>query len=184
MLGEMSGKRIEILKETIPGIKRVAVLWSPTQSEAVAGFKETEEAVKALSLSLQSVEIQRVEDVERTFADIKGGRAGALFVIVSPFVTLHSKYIVQLALKYKLPGMYPTRQFAEEGGLMAYGPLIGDLYRRAAIYVDKILKGARAGDLPIEQPTNFELVMNLKTAKQIGLIIPPNVLARADRVIK
>ena len=117
MLGEMSGKRIEILKETIPGIKRVAVLWSPTQSEAVAGFKETEEAVKALSLSLQSVEIQRVEDVERTFADIKGGRAGALFVIVSPFVTLHSKYIVQLALKYKLPGMYPRDSSRKKAAL-------------------------------------------------------------------
>jgi putative tryptophan/tyrosine transport system substrate-binding protein len=99
-------------------------------------------------------------------------------------VTFHSKEIVELALKHRLPGMYPTRQFAEEGGLMAYGPLISHLYYRAATYIDKILKGAKPADLPIEQPTKFELVINLKTAKQIGLTIPPNVLARADRVIR
>ena len=111
-------------------------------------------------------------------------RANALLVILSPLVTLHSKQIVEMALKQHLPGMYPTRQFAEEGGLMAYGPLIGDLYRRAATYVDKILKGAKPADLPVEQPTKFEFVVNLKTAKQIGLTIPPNVLARADKVIR
>jgi putative ABC transport system substrate-binding protein len=105
-------------------------------------------------------------------------------VVLSPQVTFHSKTIVDFALKQRLPGMYPTRQFAEEGGLMAYGPLIGDLYRRAAVYVDKILKGANPAELPVEQPTKFELVINLKTAKQIGLTIPPNVLARADRVIR
>jgi putative tryptophan/tyrosine transport system substrate-binding protein len=105
-------------------------------------------------------------------------------VILSPLVTLHSKRIVEMALKQHLPGMYPTRQFAEEGGLMAYGPLIGDLYRRAATYVDKILKGAKPADLPVEQPTKFEFVVNLKTAKQIGVTIVPNVLARADRVIR
>ena len=110
--------------------------------------------------------------------------ADALLVILSPQVTLHSKKIVELALRHRLPGMYPTRQFAEEGGLMAYGPLIGDLYRRAATYVDKILKGAKPQDLPVEQPTKFEFVINLKTAKQIGLTIPPNVLARADTVIR
>src|SRR5262245_63551897 len=111
-------------------------------------------------------------------------RPNALLVLLSPLVTLHSQRIVEMAFKQHLPGMYPTRQFAEEGGLMAYGPLIGDLYRRAATYVDKILKGAKPADLPIEQPTKFEFVVNLKTAKQIGLIVPPNVLARADRVIR
>ena len=105
-------------------------------------------------------------------------------VVLSPQATLNSKTIVNLALKHRLPGMYPTRQFAEEGGLMAYGPLIGDLYRRAATYVDKILKGAKPADLPVEQPRKFDFVVNLKTAGHIGVAIPPNVLARADRVIK
>jgi putative ABC transport system substrate-binding protein len=122
--------------------------------------------------------------MERVFAEITKARPNALFVILSPLVTLHSKRIVELALKHNLPGMYPTRQFAEEGGLMAYGPLIADLYRRAATYVDKILKGARPADLPVEQPTKFEFVINLKTAKQIGVTIPPSVLAQADKVIK
>jgi ABC-type uncharacterized transport system substrate-binding protein len=111
-------------------------------------------------------------------------RVDALLVMLSPLVTLHSKHIVELALQQRLPSMYPTRQFAEEGGVMAYGPLVGDLYRRAATYVDKILKGAKPADIPVEQPTKFDLVINLKTAKQIGLTIPPNVLARADRVIR
>jgi putative ABC transport system substrate-binding protein len=184
MLAEMSGKRVEILKETFPKMERVAVLWAPDQSEAVWGFKETQEAVQAFSLKPQSIEIQRAEDMEKTFAEIPKARATALIVILSPFVTLHSKRIVELALKHNLPGMYPTKQFAEEGGLMAYGPLIADLYRRAATYVDKILKGAKPADLPVEQPTKFELIINLKTAKQIGVAIPSSVLARANRVIK
>ena len=108
----------------------------------------------------------------------------ALLVILSPMITFNSRRIVELALKYRLPGMYPTKQFAEEGGLMAYGPVIADLYRRAATHVDKILKGAKPAELPVEQPTKFELVINLKTARQIGLTIPPNVLARADKVIR
>jgi ABC-type uncharacterized transport system substrate-binding protein len=111
-------------------------------------------------------------------------RQDALFVVLSPLMTLNSKRIVELALEQRLPGMYPTNQFAEEGGLMAYGPRIADMYRRAATYVDKVIKGAKSGDLPIEQPTKFEFVINLKTAKQIGVTIPPNVLARADKVIK
>ena len=184
MLAEMSGKRVEILKETLPKMRRLAVLWAPSQREAAWGFKETQEAVQAFSLKLQSVEIQRAEDMERLFAETAKVRPNALIVILSPFATLHSKRIVELALKHNLPGMYPTRQFAEEGGLMAYGPLIGDLYRRAATYVDKILKGAKPADLPIERPTKFELVINLKTAKQFALRIPPIVLAKADRIIK
>jgi putative ABC transport system substrate-binding protein len=184
MLPEMSGKRVEILKETFPNMGRVAVLWARGQSEAVFGFKETQEAVQAFSLKLQSVELQRAEDVEKVFAEIPKARPNALIVILSPLVTLHSKRIVELALKHNLPGMYPTRQFVEEGGLMAYGPLIADLYRRAAHYVDKILKGAKPAELPVEQPTKFELVINLKTAKQIGVTIPPSVIAQADKVIK
>jgi putative ABC transport system substrate-binding protein len=181
---ELSGKRLELLKEMVPKMARFAALWSSSENESVMGFKETEDAAKALSLRMQSAELSPSGEMEKTFAALAKARVDALLVVLSPLVTLHSKRIVELALKQRLPGMYPTRQFAEEGGLMAYGPLVGDLYRRAAIYVDKILKGAKPADLPVEQPTKFELVINLKTAKQIGLTIPPNVLARADRVIK
>jgi ABC-type uncharacterized transport system substrate-binding protein len=181
---ELSGKRLELLKETVPKMTRVAALWSSSENESVMGFKETQDAAKALSLRMQSVELGETGEMEKTFADLTKTRVDALVVVLSPLVTLHSKLIVELALKQRLPGMYPTRQFAEESGLMAYGPLVGDLYRRAAVYVDKILKGAKPADIPVEQPTKFELVINLKTAKQIGVTIPPNVLARADRVIK
>jgi putative tryptophan/tyrosine transport system substrate-binding protein len=184
MAVELTGKRLEILKETFPKMTRVAALWAPGQSEAVKGFKEIQEAARSFSLRLQSVELQNAEELEKVFAEISKGRPNALVVVLDPLVTLHSKQIVDLALKHHLPGMYPTRQFAEEGGLMAYGPLIADLYRRAATYVDKILKGAKPGDLPIEQPMKFELVLNLKTAKQIGVRIPQSVLFRADKVIK
>src|SRR5205823_4208557 len=139
---------------------------------------------RGFSLRLQSVELQNAEELEKVFTEISKSRPNALLVVLDPLVTLHSKRIVDLALKHQLPGMYPTRQFAEEGGLMAYGPLIADLYRRAASYVDKILKGAKPADIPVEQPTKFEFVINLKTAKQIGLTIPPNVLARADKAIR
>jgi putative ABC transport system substrate-binding protein len=181
---ELSGKRLELLKETVPKMTRVAALWSSSENESVMGFKETQDAAKALSLRMQSVEWGETGKMEKTFADLTRTRVDALVVVLGPLVTLHSKLIVELALKQRLPGMYPTRQFAEEGGFMAYGPLVGDLYRRAAVYVDKILKGAKPADLPVEQPTKFELVINLKTAKQIGLTIPPQVLARADKVIK
>jgi putative ABC transport system substrate-binding protein len=181
---DLSGKRVELLRETFPKTARIAALRSAQDYEAMPGYKETQKAAQALSLRLHSVEVQSANDLENAFAQMEKARDGALLVILSPMVTLNSRRIVELALKYRLPGMYPTKQFAEEGGLMAYGPLIGDLYRRAATYVDKILKGAKPADLPVEQPTKFELVINLKTAKQIGVMTPPNVLARADKVIK
>ena len=181
---ELSGKRLELLKEMVPKMTRVAALWSTSENESVLGFKETQEAANTLSLRMQSVELGEAGEIEKAFADLTKTRVDALVVVLSPLVTLHSKRIAELALKQRLPGVYPTRQFAEEGGLMAYGPLVAELYRRAATYVDKILKGANPANLPIEQPKKFELVINLKTAKQIGLSIPPNVLARADRVIK
>ncbi|MBI4527252.1 MAG: ABC transporter substrate-binding protein [Deltaproteobacteria bacterium] len=184
LLSDLSGKRVELLKEAFPNINRVAALWSSLSSEAVLGLKETQDAAQALALKLHPLNVQTRDDIEKAFAELPKINANALLVVLSPQVTLHSKTIVDLALRHHLPGMYPTRQFADEGGLMAYGPLIGDLYRRAATYVDKILKGARPADLPVEQPTKFELVINLKTAKQIGLTIPANVLARADRVIR
>ena len=184
LLADLSGKRLEILRETFPKMTRVAALWNPRESVATTVFKETTAAAQGLALQLHSFEVQTLQDIEKAFAEMPKVRPNALLVLLSPLVTLHSQRIVELALKQHLPGMYPTRQFAEEGGLMAYGPLIGDLYRRAAVYVDKILKGAKPADLPVEQPMKFEFIVNLKTAKQIGLTIPPNVLVRADRVIK
>jgi putative ABC transport system substrate-binding protein len=184
LLADLSGKRLEILRETFPKMTRVAALWNPRETVATTVFKETKVAAQDLSLQLRSFEVQTLQDIERAFVEMPKVRPNALLVLLSPLVTLHSQRIVELALKQHLPGIYPTRQFAEEGGLMAYGPLIGDLYRRAATYVDKILKGAKPADLPVEQPMKFELVINLKTAKQIGITIPPNVLVRADKVIK
>jgi putative tryptophan/tyrosine transport system substrate-binding protein len=184
LMSDLSGKRVELLKESFPKISRAAVLWTPRSSESVVGLKETREAAQALSVPLYTMEVQTANDLEKAFVKLPQAKINALLVLLSPLATLHSKNIVELALKYRLPGVYPTRQFAEDGGLMAYGPLIGDLYRRAATYVDKILKGAKPTDLPVEQPMKFEFIVNLKTAKQIGLTIPPNMLARADRVIQ
>ena len=150
---------------------RIAALWSSRERLSVTGYKETEQAAQAVSLQLHPVEVQTGQDFETAFAEMAKHHDNALVVILSVLVTLHSKQIAELALKHRIAGMFPTSQFVDEGGLMAYGPLIGDLYRRAATYVDKILKGANPADLPIEQPTKFELVINLKTAKQIDLTI-------------
>jgi putative tryptophan/tyrosine transport system substrate-binding protein len=195
MLPELSGKRLELLKETLPKITRIAVLgpaprpavWNPTDAfvqPAVDVFKEIEVAARAHTLQIHSLEVRSAEDIDAAFVAMKKARLNALLTLLDPLTTLHSKRIVELALKNRWPGMYPTRQFVEEGGLMAYGVNIGDLYYRAATYVDKILKGSNPAELPIEQPKKFEFIINLKTAKQIGLTIPPNVLARADEVIR
>ena len=185
LLSDLSGKRVELLKETFPKINHVATLWSSRDALSSVAFKETQGAATAFAIQLSSVDLRNAEDIDKAFAELPKKHVDAILVATSnPLVTFHSKEIVELALKHRLPGMYPTRQFAEEGGLMAYGPLISDLYYRAATYIDKILKGAKPADLPIEQPTKFEFIINLKTAKQIGITIPPNVLARADRVIR
>jgi putative ABC transport system substrate-binding protein len=189
---DLSGKRVDILKETFPKMTRMAYLWHPlavsySAADTTSGnpsYDQAEKATKTAGVQLLSYKVRTLAEIERAFADMPKVRPDALLVLQSPLMTLNSKKIVELALKQRLPGMYPTLQFAEEGGLMAYGPLIGDLYRRAATYVDKILKGTKPADLPVEQPTKFEFIINLKTAKQIGLTIPPNVLARADKVIK
>ncbi len=189
---DLSGKRVDILKETFPKMTRMAYLWHPlavsySAADTTSGnpsYDQVEKATKTAGVQLLSYKVRTLAEIERVFADMPKTRPNALLVLQSPLMTLNSKKIVELALKQRLPGMYPTRQFAEEGGLMAYGPLIGDLYRRAATYVDKILKGAKPAELPVEQPTRFEFIINLKTAKHIGLTIPPNVLARADRVIR
>ena len=189
---DLSGKRVEILKETFPKMKRLAYLWNPlavsySAADRKSGnpsYDEAEKTTKIVGVQLLSYKVRTLADIQKAFADMPKVRPHALFVLQSPLMTLNSKRIVELALEQRLPGMYPSNQFAQEGGLIAYGPVVADLYRRAATYVDKILKGANPAELPIEQPTKFELVINLKTAKQIGLTIPPNVLARADRVIR
>jgi len=184
MASDMSVKRLELLKESFPKRNRVAALWSPIEPEVVLGIKETTEAAKALSLHLHALELKSANDIERAFEALIKARDNALVVILSPLVTLNSKRIVDLALKNRIPGIYPTRQFAEEGGLMAYGPLIADLYRRAAAYVDKIIKGRSPGELPIEQPMKFDFIVNLRSAKRLGVTVPPNVVVRADSVIR
>lgn len=182
MASDLTGKRLEILKESVPKLTSVAALWS--LRPVATGYTDTETAANALSLKMLSVRVQGADEIDLAFDKIAKARAQALFLILSPLATLNSKRIVGLALKHRLPGMFPTKQFTEEGGLMSYGTSTGDLYRRAATYVDKILKGAKPAELPVEQPMKFEFVVNLKTAKQIGLTVPPNILARANRVIK
>ena len=185
---DLSGKRVEILKETFPKMTRVAYLWNPVavaySASGNLSYDQVEKATKAVGVQLLSYKVSSLAEIKKAFADMPKVRPHALVVLQSPLMTLNSKRIVELALEQHLPGMYPSNQFAQEGGLMAYGPVIADLYRRAATYVDKILKGTKPTELPIEQPMKFELVINLKTAKQIDVTIPPNVLARADKVIK
>jgi putative ABC transport system substrate-binding protein len=184
ILAELSAKRVELLKDTYPKMTRLATLLDPKTRVQPSVLSQTRIAARALGLQLDAFEVETSEDIEKAFASISKVRSSALLVLLSPSITLHSKQIVESALKQRLPGIYPTRQFAEEGGLMAYGPLIGDLYYRAANYVDKILKGAKPADLPVEQPTKFELVLNMKTAKTLGIRIPQSILVRADRVIE
>jgi putative ABC transport system substrate-binding protein len=182
---EMAGKRLELLKEAFPKISRFAVLRSAGGSQAsVARFKETQLAAKAMGVQLQSLEVRSSDDFDGAFRAAATGRAGALIVLQGSLINTHRTRIVELAAKSRLPTMFEEGTHVESGGLMSYGPSFFDLQRRAAIYVDKILKGAKPADLPVEQPMKFELVINLKTAKQFGLTILPNVLARADRVIR
>ena len=181
---EISGKRLEFLKETVPKLLRVAVFGTSTYPSNEQSLKETELAAGALGLKLQYVDILAPKDIDRAFREASKGRADAVLVLTSPVFNSQRTQVITLAAKSRIPTIYPQSLFVEEGGLMTYGVNVADLYRRAATYVDKILKGARPGDLPVEQPTKFEFVINLKAAKQIGLTIPPNVLARADRVIR
>jgi putative tryptophan/tyrosine transport system substrate-binding protein len=177
------GKRLELLKETIPRLSRVAVLWNKSTASAQS-WKEIQLAARELGVELYSIEVSSTDRFDGAFQEaIKAGSA-ALAVISSPLVATNQKRIADLALKHRLPAIYPREDFADSGGLMSYGPDRTEPYLRAAVYVDKILKGTKPADLPVEQPAKFEFIVNLKTAKQIGLTIPPNVLARADRVIK
>ena len=185
MSPDLSGKRLELIKEAVLGLSRVAFLWNPDVRGAVLEYKETEGAASSLGLQVQSVEVVRAEDLDRAFSAIMKDRAQALIVApVNPVAFANRSQIASFTQTNRLPSMYGQREFVDGGGLMSYGPSIPDMHRRAATYVDKVLKGTKPADLPVEQPRKFELVINLKTAKQIGLTIPPNVLARADKVIK
>jgi putative ABC transport system substrate-binding protein len=182
---ELSGKRLELLRETVPGLSRVALLWNPDVRGAVLDYKETASAARTLRLEVNSIEVTRAEDLDRAFAAVINQRAQALVLPgVNPVGFANRGKIVSFAQRNRLPSMYPTREYVDSGGLMSYGPSLPDQFRRAAVYVDKILKGAKPADLPVEQPTKFELVINLKTAKALGLTMPPSLLRRADQVIQ
>ncbi len=181
---EAVGKRVQLLKETIPNLSRLAVLWHPAQPGAQLEAKETEVVAKALGVRLQVLEARSPSEIDSAFVAMTREGAGALLIGSSPLLLGHRKWIVELSAKYRLPTMGVAREYAEAGFLMSYSASITDLYRRSAYFIGRILKGAKPADLPVEQPTKFELVINLKTAKTLGLTIAPSMLARADEVIE
>ena len=181
---ELSGKRLELLKEVVPTASRIAVLLNPANSINPLQLKEIQSAGPASGVTLLSLEVKGTDDIDRAFTAMKKQRIGALIVLGDPLLETHRTRIAELAVKSQLPAIYSLAPYVEAGGLMSYGTNFDDTYRRAAVYVDKILKGTKPADLPVEQPTKFEFIINLKAAKQIGLTIPPNVLVRADKVIK
>jgi putative tryptophan/tyrosine transport system substrate-binding protein len=181
---ELSGKRLELLKETVSNVTRVAALSDLTNPTQPLEWKEILTAARGLGLKLQSLGVRSSSDFDSAFEAALRERAQALITLPQPLINAHRNRILEFAAKNKLPAMYPLADYVDAGGLMSYAPVYTDLFRRAATYADKILKGTKPADIPVEQPTKFELVINLKTAKQIGLTVPPNVLARADRVIK
>jgi len=181
---ELSGKRLELLKEVVPKLSRVAVLGTSTTPGNAQQLRETELAAGAFRVQLQYLDVLDPKDIETAFRKASKGRADAILVLASSVFNSHRTQIAELAVKNGLPASYINPTYVEDGGLMSYGASITDLYRRAATYVDKILKGRTPADLPVEQPMKFEFIVNLKAAKQIGLTIPPNVLVRADRVIR
>jgi len=182
---ELEGKRMELLREAVPRLSRVAVLWNSANPAITSVFKQTQIAAQKLRVTLQPVvEVRRVEDLELAFATIAGARPQALIVLVDRLLLAHRKRIVDFAASRRLPAMYGYRDYVADGGLMSYAPSNTDLHRGAAVYVDKILKGANPANLPVQQPAKLELVINLKTAKALGLTIPQSLLRRADEVIR
>jgi putative ABC transport system substrate-binding protein len=182
---DLSGKRLELLNEVVPGISRVAILVVVPSGRGDTGFKDYEGTARALKVQLQSLEVRGPNpDLEGAFQAAAKGRASALITVRNPALTRHTKRIVDLAIKNRLPSMFESPDYVEAGGLVSYAANFTEIFRRAAVFVDKILKGTKPADLPVEQPTKFEFVINLTTAKQIGLTIPQSVLFRADRVIK
>jgi putative ABC transport system substrate-binding protein len=181
---DLDGKRLELLKEAFPKVARVAFLWVRGGTRGNLALTDMEPVAKALRLKLLSLEVRVLDDFESAFARAKRDGAQALITTAGPLINTQQCQVLDFAAKNRLPAMYPTSEFVEAGGLMSYAPSYTDLFRRAADFVDKILKGTKPGDIPVEQPIKFEFIVNLKAAKQIGLTIPPNVLVRADKVIK
>lgn len=181
---ELSAKKLELLREAVPGLARVAIMWNPDIRGALLDYKATEEAARSMRLQLQSVEVIRADEIDGAFSALTAGRAQALIVAPSTLTLDNRVKITRVAQNNRLPSIYAGRAFAEAGGLMAYGSSLDERWRRAATYVDKILKGAKPGDLPVEQPANFELVINMKTAKTLELTLPPSLLRRAHEVIQ
>jgi putative ABC transport system substrate-binding protein len=182
---ELGGKRLELLKEAVPKVARIAVLYDPVTPGGVRELKEVlPVAADALGLTLQSWEVRAADGFDKMFAALNKERPDGLYVTSGPLMRANGKRITDFALRSRLPSMFNDREFVEAGGVMSYGADLADVYRRAATYVDRILKGAKPADLPVEQPTKFELILNMKAARQIGLTIPPSVLARADKVLK
>jgi putative tryptophan/tyrosine transport system substrate-binding protein len=181
---EISGKQLELLKEAFPTVSRVGFFLNPSNQSNRLRLKAAEATAGELKVQIQALEVQSANDLEKAFSTISNAQAQALMTVRDPAINVNQKRIVEFAAENRLPTMHMDKEPVEAGGLMSYGPDVPDLFRRAATYVDKILKGAKPADLPVERPIKFEFVINLKTAKQIGLTIPPNVLARADRVIK
>lgn len=181
---ELGGKRLELLKETVPKLSRVAFLFNPNTSSNVVELDALRRAAPALRVTLRPVEARGIDEIESAFSTMIRERAEALSTASDPVNNTNRIRIVEMAAKRRLPAVYHESQFVDDGGLMSYGPNVAGMFRRAAVYVDKILKGTKPAELPVEQPTKFEFIVNLKAAKKIGLTIPPNVLARADRVIR
>ena len=182
---QIEGKRLELLKEAVPELSRVAVLWNPSNPALVSYFDTIENAGRTLRISLDPVaEVRRADELENAFFAIASARPRALLVVADRFLLAHRKRIVEFAAAKRLPGMFPYREYVEAGGLMSYAPSNIELFRGAATYVDKILKGAKPGDLPVQEPTKLELIVNLKTSKAIGLTVPESFLLRADELIE
>jgi putative ABC transport system substrate-binding protein len=184
LLVGVSGKRLEVLKDALPGTLRFGIMWNPENPASMTGLKETQAAAQSLGVQLQLLEVRGPDNFESAFEAASKGRVGAVTVVSDSVMFAHRARLLELAAKHKVATMHTQSLWVQSGGMVSYGTHFPDLYRRAAYFVDRILKGAKPADLPVEQPTKFELVINLKTAKQIGITIPPNVLARADRVIR
>ena len=181
---DLSAKRVELLREMVPGVARIAALLNMSNAAAVPAWKETESAARSMGVQVQLFDVRRAEDLERAFEAAVKQRANAIVVGQDGLMQANGKLIVELAVKHRLPAIYSASEYVDDGGLFSYGVSYPDLYRRAASYVDKIMKGTKPGDIPIEQPTKFDLMINRKTAKVLGITIPPALLVRADRVIE
>ena len=184
LTSELTGKRLDLVREILPGVSRVAAMFDPQDASKIVEVKETETAARVLGIQLQTIEVRRSSDFEGAIRAATRDRAGALLVLQSALTTTGRRAIADLAAKNRLPTVWADGGLMDAGGLMSYGPNVDDMFRRVAYYVDKLLKGAKPAELPVEQPVTFEFIVNMKTAKRIGVTLPPSVLAQADKVIR